>query len=279
MVIEQASTLFAGGRLSRDLRASVGREASAAAIVVDLQPGDAVSLANGDVMPAFTKGLSLESIFRALSARPTGPASRDAVLNGNGGELLRIISSPDAGSQLDAIFKFAGAAKQTRRGDIAIAFFDASASETELSAAIGLAGAKLLPIVFVRFTAHAEPERSKTALSGGRPAPDTLIDGSPAIVVDGSDAVALYRVSFEAIARARQYRGPTVIECSMSLPINPASETKSSIYEASGPLGLDPLVNMENYLKGKRIWNEGAKRTMVAGFERELDLATSFLFT
>jgi pyruvate dehydrogenase E1 component alpha subunit len=278
MVIERASNLFAEGQLSRDLRASAGREASAAAIVVDLKPEDAVSLANGDIMPAFTKGLSLESIFRALSARPTSPHSRDAMLNGNGQKLLRISPSSDVDSQLDAIFKFAVAAKQSRRGDITIAFFDASASEKQLSEAIALAGAKLLPIVFVRFTGRAEPESSKTAFSGGRSALGALIDGSPAIVVDGSDAVALYRVSFEAIARARQHRGPTVVECSMSIPVNPATETKNSIYKTNEPLGMDPVVNMENYLKGKGIWNEEAKRAMVAGFERELNLATSFLF-
>jgi len=279
MVIERASALFAEGQLSRDLRASAGREASAAAVVVDLQPEDAVSLANGDVMPAFTKGLSLESIFRALSAQPTGPASRDAMINGKVQELLRISASPDVDAQLDAIFKFAAAATQSGRDDIAIAFFDASASETKLSEAIGLAGAKLLPIVFVRFTAHLEHERSKITSNIKKPAPAALVNGSPAIVVDGSDAVALYRVSFEAIARARQHRGPTVIECSMSVPVNPASETKNSIYKTTEPLGRDPVVNMENYLKGKGIWNEEAKRTMIADFEQELNRATSFLFT
>jgi Fe-S cluster assembly scaffold protein SufB len=36
---------------------------------------------------------------------------------------------------------------------------------------------------------------------------------------------------------------------------------------------------MENYLKSKGLWKEEVKQTIVAGFERELDLATGFLFT
>jgi len=31
--------------------------------------------------------------------------------------------------------------------------------------------------------------------------------------VDGNDVVAVYRVAFEALARARQGRGGTLIEC------------------------------------------------------------------
>src|SRR6476659_6931065 len=81
MLFERTNDLFAMGKLSRDLRASAGREAAAAAIVVDLQPGDALSLATGDVLPAFAKGLPLSGLLRDLSVGSSDLDSQSAMFN------------------------------------------------------------------------------------------------------------------------------------------------------------------------------------------------------
>ena len=279
MLSERTNDLFAMGKLSRDLRASPGREAAATAVVVDLQPGNALSLATGDILPAFAKGLPLKELLRDLSVGSTNLDSQSAMFNKGSLDQLQIIPSAQTDTQVAAIFKFARAAKRARKGKIAVAFFDASASETQLSEAIDFAANKLLPIVFVRFTTdHAQHERSESPSNIKKSAPAALVNGSPAIIVDAGDAVALYRVSFEAIARARQDRGPTVVECQFHT-FTPASLAMDSIYRVSGLPGLDPVSNMENYLKSKGLWKEEVKQTIVAGFERELDLATGFLFT
>jgi pyruvate dehydrogenase E1 component alpha subunit len=78
----------------------------------------------------------------------------------------------------------------------------------------------------------------------------------PAIAVDGSDAVAVYRVAHEAIAHARMGHGPTLIEC---------------LTDGSNP--ADPILNMEKYLIRKGLFTEELKTEVIGGFSRELDAA------
>jgi len=70
--------------------------------------------------------------------------------------------------------------------------------------------------------------------------------GIPAIAVDGSDAVAVYRVSREAINRARSGRGPSLIEC----------QTIQS--------DLDTLTRMEHYLEKHGWWTAAWKRQLLS---------------
>src|SRR4051812_42146962 len=64
---QRATALFQHGTLDTDLHVSAGLEATAAAGVVDLQQGDTLCLAPNDWIPAFVKGLSLDTLFRALA--------------------------------------------------------------------------------------------------------------------------------------------------------------------------------------------------------------------
>src|SRR4051812_10859906 len=64
---QRATALFQHGRLDTDLHVSAGLEATAAAGVVDLQQADTLCLAPNDWVPAFVKGMSLETVFRALA--------------------------------------------------------------------------------------------------------------------------------------------------------------------------------------------------------------------
>ena len=76
----------------------------------------------------------------------------------------------------------------------------------------------------------------------------------PILTVDGSDAVAVYRVASEAIDHARKGDGPTLIECLR-------------------PRSANPLLNMEKYLIRKGLWSEKWKRKISAGFTKKLAAA------
>ena len=79
--------------------------------------------------------------------------------------------------------------------------------------AMKFAGIHKLPIVYVKSGFAFE-----TAPAKGTPMLEELSFmardcGFPAIVVDGKDAVAVWRVAHESIHRARNGAGPTLIEC------------------------------------------------------------------
>ncbi|KAA6464528.1 hypothetical protein DYQ86_00710 [Acidobacteria bacterium AB60] len=80
----------------------------------------------------------------------------------------------------------------------------------------------------------------------------------PRIIVDGYDAVAVYRVAHEAIDRARRDRGATLIECAS--------------FRVKGQPGRhgDAVVNMERYLRGKNLLRRGMRREIEESFAGEL---------
>lgn len=82
----------------------------------------------------------------------------------------------------------------------------------------------------------------------------------PAIRVDGSDTVAVYRVAYEAITRAREGGGPTILECA-AWP-----------FEAEAS---DPLLKLERYLAGKKLFSKAWKRRLEEKHAEEADKAVN----
>ncbi len=78
--------------------------------------------------------------------------------------------------------------------------------------------------------------------------------GFPAVIVDGCDVVAVWRVAQESIHRARNGAGPTLVECNMESP-------------------HDPLEHMERYLKKRKAWDEGWQKGLVKEIRAELERA------
>ena len=67
--------------------------------------------------------------------------------------------------------------------------------------------------------------------------------GFPSISVDGHDAVAVYRVVQEAIARARKGGGPTLVDC----------RTRRGQSRTTRQGGIDPVLHMEQYLSKRGL--------------------------
>ncbi len=77
--------------------------------------------------------------------------------------------------------------------------------------ALTIASAQKLPLIVVLDCAHsAEADALETKAAAY---------GIPPIEVDGHDAVAVYRVAREAVDRARTGRGPTLIQCLTIEPV------------------------------------------------------------
>jgi TPP-dependent pyruvate/acetoin dehydrogenase alpha subunit len=215
---------------------SVGHEASAVGVLLDLLPADAIAPAPRDVIPAFIRGVPLDSIFASLDAPgqlgyaplhvippASGIATRMAVATG-------VALSHKLGSANKITIAFAG---------------KESPSPGLWHEALQFAGVHALPIVYVCLNKKESDDIASRATHYG----------VPGIAVDGNDVVAVYRVAHESIVRARQGRGPTLIDCRTS--------------RAYG----DPILNMEKYLSRKGLFTEEFKVEVSAAFSRELDAA------
>ena len=109
--------------------------------------------------------------------------------------------------------------KLERRGRVAVIFVSAAESD-RLCDAFKTAARDLLPLFCVADSV-------------------VRLTGIPVIRVDGSDAVAVYRVAHESIRRAREGGGPTMMEC-------------AEWPNENGSLG--PLEKLEHYLIHKKIF-------------------------
>jgi pyruvate dehydrogenase E1 component alpha subunit len=222
---ERVQILFPRNKLTGK-RGANSQEAVAVGVALDLLPEDTVTASPGDLIVNYIHDEPLDKLFARLYAHATRPSPA-------------------------AQFKLAAVAAQTNKaaknGKIALAF---SSNGSGFSPeALNAASDRQLPILFVRQTRlTTEPPRGKKQTGAAE------ISGIPVIPVDGSDVVAVYRVSTEAITHARKGNGPTLIDC---------------IFEPSE--ARDPLLQMETYLTRKGLFSEESKRQVAAAFKRELD--------
>jgi TPP-dependent pyruvate/acetoin dehydrogenase alpha subunit len=105
------------------------------------------------------------------------------------------------------------------------------------------AGETKLPVVFA-FETRIDPGDADNHLNPLLRGEDF---GFPRIPVDGNDSVAVHRVATEAIQRARQGDGPTLIECQIAI-----SDHNSN----SLGLAKDPVAHMRDYLHKHQLWSE-----------------------
>lgn len=268
MLEQRARTLFQQGRLENDLHGSVSREASAAAIAIDLEPADTICIPPTDWLPAFLKGLSLETLFRTLapSTVPHKGLEPFAVAEA---EQKNILLTTDGSEHLELILQRA-IAIQTDKSKAVVASFIPPGPDAlkEWRKVMTSAATRKLQIVFVNHLPcdvvdPLSPSASKAGI------PETLSNGVPAIGVDASDPVALYRVAYEAILRARQGRGATLLQCCTSQRGTTGTDPDTQ--------SDDPVSSMEVYLKHKGIQLDHVNNQLIPGFHRDLDVATRFL--
>jgi TPP-dependent pyruvate/acetoin dehydrogenase alpha subunit len=270
MLEQRAATLFQAGKLKSDLSACLKREGTAAAVSVNLLGEDLLCIAPGEWFPAFVKGMSLEGVFHALS-NPQDEYLARGLLEKN------ISATSDKALQTEKVKKRATEALAEKKNAVVAVFVSRGADALEpWREMMKAAAAKKLPILFVQHV-NEEPESAADGAKTGRKYPDALVHGVAAIDVDALDAVAVYRVAYEGVIRARQGRGASFLRCAVHLNAPTQEARLNGQSELSGTALSDSLIAMESYLRSKAIDSEARKRQIVESFSRDLDLATRFL--
>lgn len=201
-----------------------GQEAALVGTAIDLQAEDAI-VSSSATVAGFLKGLPLHSIFSHLHQQPTG---RKAVTG--------------AAAQGSLATGIAYAHSAENKGSITLALLSENPASSEAGHdALRLAGLNKLPILYV----YSGPPVD--ALQG-------YAYGFPVIPVDASDVVAVYRVAYECMTRARQGGGPSVIACTYG-------------DSAKRP---DPLRSMEKFLSAKGLFTEERKQRTIRAFEEAI---------
>ena len=266
MLAERTAKLAQEGRLPHNWEVVAGSEATLAGVAADLRPDDALSAPGHWLLGSLIDGISLENAL-GPAARRSGKVSASG--NGNSS------NTPDwQGIDFNAATQAARAYKAAKDGRIALIFCKDSPTSDVSSKRLEFVGRHSLPMILLhhldtrdRRESSPSPRQSRDGSVGA------LAFGVPRIAVDARDVLAVYRVASESIARARQRRGPTLIEClDHGLPAGSGGKA-----DRGQSAVADPLRAMASYLGKKRILTASLKQEIKSQFCREIDAAMKLL--
>ena len=212
---EQVGTLFAQGQLPGFVHLYIGEEAVGAGICALLRDDDYIVSTHRGHGHVLAKGGDMQRMMAELFGKRTG------YCKGKGGSMhiadfsIGMLGACGIVGGGIPVAVGAGLSAKTRGTDqVAVSFFgDGASNEGSFHESLNLASALALPVLFVcennqygEFTPaiHAMNIRDIALRAQGY--------GIPGVIVDGTDALAVYDVAQEAVARARRGEGPTLIE-------------------------------------------------------------------
>jgi TPP-dependent pyruvate/acetoin dehydrogenase alpha subunit len=277
----RARSLSKQGHFAFPTAKTRGQEAAEVGCTIDLRSEDSVASAERDLIFKFIQGLPLGPAVAQLAARGANGEETDPAA-----ALSRKIARPSshACGPFGLAVQRAMANRFDKKSGVVVAFShrDSGSLRSPLRSsrrssihpwdeALAVAGMHSLPILFV--VRHILPEgsaRSRKRAQDQDLSSQSQRHGFPGIPVDGNDVVAVYRVAYESLERARRGGGPTLIACETYPGGDRADDGRGRRGRLREP-GIDPIRYMEEYLLRKGLFSEAWKKQVIREFARELD--------
>ena len=278
----RSSELFKSGKFPGWIHVCIGQEASVTGACFALSDDDYISPTHRGHGQCLAKGMSPAKAMAELYGKRTGSNL------GRGGSMhlcdmekgiLCGIAILGAGLPFAAGVAMAEKLKGTDR--VAMAFFGEGASnEGIVHETMNLASLWSLPIVFF-LESNQYAELSHKSFHHKL---DTLARraegyGMPGVTVDGNDVLEVYRVAGEAVKRAREGGGPTLID-SITCRLHGHYEGDPQVYRIPGDREewqkKDPIDRLGKRLLEEGILTDEESREIIAGIDRTIEDAVAY---
>lgn len=213
---EEAGRMMEDGKIPGALHLYVGEEAVASGVMQHLSNEDQVTSTHRGHGHLVAKGGEFKPMYAELFGRSTG------YCGGKGGsmhicnmDLGMLGANGIVGGGPPIAMGAAFSAKFRKTNNVVVSFFgDGASNEGSVHEAANMAALYKLPCIFVcenngygEYTAQANHQAIVDV------ADRAAGYGMPGVVVDGMDVMAVYEAAGEAIERARNGGGPTLLEC------------------------------------------------------------------
>ena len=215
LVEERLADALLDGEIRCPVHLYTGEEAVATGVCAHLNESDYVFGTHRSHGHYLAKGGDLKAMMAEIYGRVTGCAQ------GRGGSMhlvdpeLKVFATPIVGSTIATAVGTALASSLRGDGAVSVAFFgDGGTDEGRFYESLNLAALYKLPVLFVCennfYSTHLPLEARQPA--------DNIYQRAemfamPGVRVDGNDVLEVYRVAGEAVERARNGGGPTLVEC------------------------------------------------------------------
>jgi len=233
---------------------NLGQEATQIGSASALKQSDWIAPSFRELGAWLTKGAPLEKIFLYWFGNEMGMHMAPDVR-------VLPVSVPIA-SQMQHATGLAYASKYRNLGEVALAYVgDGGTSQGDFHEALNFAALNALPNVFViQNNQFAISTRRHLQTRAKNLAVKALGYGMPGIQVDGNDIFAMYAVVSEAVERARNGEGPTLIEAyTYRLGAHTTSDDPS-VYrnddEVEAWRKKDPIDRLYKYMIAENMWSE-----------------------
>tara|TARA_R110000782_G_scaffold184875_1_gene275189 strand:+ start:711 stop:1715 length:1005 start_codon:yes stop_codon:yes gene_type:complete len=279
---ERFRAVIQSGRIIGNYYSARGQEAIPSAISVLLNRDDYICTIYRGIHDSLAKGAPMKDLWAELAGRVTGSCK------GKGGPMHIthpasgiMVTTGVVGSSMPIANGLALASKLRGDGKIAVAYFGDGASNIgAFHEALNLASVWKLPVVFVcqnnRYAEHTKYEYC-TAIDKISRRADAY--SMPGIHVDGNDPVAMYAAAKEAIERARNGDGPTLIEA-MTFRFHGHLLGDMDAYMDPGEkddwMAKDPVPAFRKQLVSKGYATEGQLSEIEKSIDAEIEEALQF---
>jgi pyruvate dehydrogenase E1 component alpha subunit len=181
------------------------------------------------------------------------------------------------GTHLTQVAGLAWGEKLKKKGGVALTYCgDGTSSKGDLHEALTFAGQFRLPAIYVienNGWAISVPRSRQSA--GKTLAQKAWGYGVEGIQVDGNDALAVYKATADAVAKARSGGGPTLIECETYRMGHHTTADDATRYRSNKDVEAwkkkDPLARMKKYLTAKKIWDDKKERALEVSTKSWID--------
>lgn len=218
-------------------KADAGSEALLCSVALQLSPRDALAAEGGAMALRRLKGEPLNRLMRGAAADVQRGFHPLPALKCNAAEQLYFAAG------------VAMAQKRQRAGLATVVFLDGKKCHgRQWEAALRFIAAQGLGLIVVCDGAAKSRKRGSPWMD--EPGSRSNVKGLPPVLhVDRGDAIAVYRVTQEAMTHAREHQRTTLLRAFGPHEIGPADPHAK----------LDPILRMEAYLRSKGIPGKGLK--------------------
>lgn len=273
---------FADGKIPGFVHLYIGEEAVATGACATLRDSDYITSTHRGHGHLIAKGGDLKKMMGEIFGRTTG------YCKGKGGSMhiadvdLGILGANGIVGGGGPLANGAALAIKTRGEDnVAVCFFgDGASNQGTTQEAMNLASAWKLPVVFVNENnGYGISCSTSKSMAIADIADRAAAYDMPGVVVDGNDVLAVYEAVNEAVKRARNGQGPSLIECK-TYRWRGHFEGDACVYRDDEELNCwkekDPIPQFEKKLLEGEVLSEEKAAELRASIGEELEKAISF---
>ncbi len=274
--------LFLEGEMPGTIHLYQGQEAVAAGVCANLRREDLITSTHRPHGHAIAKGVSLRSLMAELFAKKTGCCeAKGGSMHMGDMDVGMLPAIAIVGGGIPVATGLALASKMMSLGRVAVSFFgDGASNEGAFHEAVNMGAIWNLPVVYVcENNLYGASTHQSKVMKIKNVAERASSYGIPGKIADGNDLFSVYQGAKEAISRAREGKGPTLLECKT---YRRGGHSRSDACRYRGKeeekvwLAKDPIPQAKKKLIQMGVLTEEKAKNIEENIEKEIEDAIEY---